>query len=74
MELRRHIDQWLKEWKDNPEHKPALIRGIRQSGKTYSVKRFARNNYASIIYLNFWDRPHAFLWTSSLFCIVLYVL
>ena len=57
MELRRHIDQWLRDWKDNPEHKPALIRGIRQSGKTYSIQRFARDNYASVIYLNFWDRP-----------------
>ena len=57
MELRRHIDNWLREWKDNPEHKPALIRGIRQSGKTHSIKRFAENNYERVIYLNFWDRP-----------------
>ena len=35
MELKRHIDKWLREWKNNPEHKPALIRGIRQSGKAF---------------------------------------
>ena len=57
MELKRHIDKWLAEWKNNPEHKPALVRGIRQSGKTYSVKRFAENNYSVVIYLNFWDKP-----------------
>ena len=57
MELRRHIDNWLMEWKNNPEHKPALVRGIRQSGKTHSIKRFAENNYERVIYLNFWDRP-----------------
>ena len=57
MELRRHIDRWLAEWKDNPGHKPALIRGIRQSGKTHSVKLFAENNYEIVVYLNFWDRP-----------------
>ena len=57
MELRRHIDRWLAEWKENPEHKPALVRGIRQSGKTYSVKRFAEKNYDIVVYLNFWDRP-----------------
>ena len=57
MELRRHIDRWLAEWKENPEHKPALIRGIRQSGKTHSVRLFAENNYDVVVYLNFWDRP-----------------
>ena len=57
MELRRHIDKWLREWKNNPAHKPALIRGIRQSGKTHSIRLFAENNYDVVIYLNFWDRP-----------------
>jgi len=57
MELRRHIDDWLRDWKDDPRHKPALIRGIRQSGKTHSVKRFAESNYEVVVYLNFWDRP-----------------
>ena len=57
MELRRHIDKWLAEWKESPEHKPALIRGIRRSGKTHSIKLFAENNYEVVIYLNFWDRP-----------------
>ena len=57
MELRRHIDTWLAEWKDTPGHKPALIRGVRQSGKTHSIKRFADDNYETVIYLNFWDQP-----------------
>jgi len=57
MELRRHIDKWLAKWKENPEHKPALIRGIRQSGKTHSVRSFAESNYDVVVYLNFWDRP-----------------
>ncbi len=57
MELRRHIDKWLAEWKENPERKPALIRGIRQSGKTHSVRLFAENNYDVVVYLNFWERP-----------------
>ena len=57
MELRRHIDRWLTNWKDDPAHKPALIRGIRQSGKTHSVKLFAENNYDVVVYLDFWERP-----------------
>ena len=57
MELRRHIDRWLREWKENPGRKPALISGVRQSGKTHSVRLFAENSYDVVIYLNFWDRP-----------------
>ena len=59
LELNRHIDHWLIEWKSNPQRKPALIKGIRQSGKTHSIKRFASNKeyYDVVIYLNFWDNP-----------------
>ena len=57
MELRRHIDQWLFEWKNDINHKPALIKGIRQSGKTHSITRFAEENYRVVIYLSFWDDP-----------------
>lgn len=57
LELRRHIDQWLREWKNRPDHKPALIKGIRQSGKTHSIKSFAKRNYDVVVYLNFWDTP-----------------
>ena len=57
MELKRHIDRWLRDWKNDPAHKPALVRGIRQSGKTHSVRLFAENNYDVVVYLNFWDRP-----------------
>ena len=38
MELRRHIDAWLAKWKTTPGHKPALIRGIRQSGNYVKTK------------------------------------
>ncbi|MBO4831284.1 MAG: ATP-binding protein [Oscillospiraceae bacterium] len=57
MELKRHIDKWLMGWKEDHDHKPALVRGIRQSGKTHSIRLFAESNYQVVIYLNFWDRP-----------------
>jgi uncharacterized protein len=57
MELKRHIDQWLLDWKNNPKHKPALIKGIRQSGKTHSIRSFANGHYKLVVYLNFWDDP-----------------
>ena len=33
------------------------MKGIRQSGKTHSIRLFAESNYEVIIYLNFWDKP-----------------
>ena len=59
LELRRHIDKWLTDWKGNPDRKPALIKGIRQSGKTHSIQRFAAESgcYDTVVYLNFWDNP-----------------
>ena len=59
LELHRRIDDWLVNWKKTPGHKPALIKGIRQSGKTYAIRRFAfdKENYDVAIYLNFWDNP-----------------
>lgn len=59
LELKRHIDKWLLDWKNNPLRKPALIKGIRQSGKTHSILSFIHNKqiYDAVIYLNFWDNP-----------------
>ena len=58
LELVRHIDKWLIDWKNKEQHKPALIKGIRQSGKTHSIKKFAYANYEVVIYINFWDEPN----------------
>lgn len=54
MYLKRKIDKWLKKWKDNKNHLPALIVGVRQCGKTKSIKEFGKNNYKSYVYINFW--------------------
>lgn len=51
--LKRRIESKLLEWKNNPDHKPLIIKGIRQSGKTFSVLKFANENYKSVIYINF---------------------
>ena len=51
--LERKIEQFLKEWKAKPEHKPLVIKGCRQCGKTFSVLKFARENYANVAYVNF---------------------
>ena len=57
MYLKRKIDSYLKNWKNNPEHKPLVITGARQIGKTRSIEEFGKNNYKSYIYINFAEDP-----------------
>ena len=51
--LRRKIEKTLLDWKNTPNHKPLILKGCRQCGKTYSVLEFAKKNYAHTVYLNF---------------------
>lgn len=51
--LKRKIDKFLIEWKQNSQRFPLIIKGARQIGKTASIMYFARNNYKNIIYINF---------------------
>lgn len=53
MHLKRKIDTYLKEWKNNPKHMPLMIKGARQIGKTASIINFANNEYDNVIYINF---------------------
>ena len=55
--LRRKIDKKLTEWKSGHNRNPLVIKGLRQCGKTFSALRFARSNYAHVVYLNFLENP-----------------
>ncbi len=55
--LRRKIESVLTEWKDSKSKKPLVIKGIRQCGKTYIVQKFAKENYESVVYMNFILEP-----------------
>lgn len=57
MALRRKIEQELLNWKQDPDRLPLVIKGLRQCGKTYSTLQFAKQNYKSVIYLNFFEQP-----------------
>lgn len=50
---RRKIEEKLIAWKTTPNHKPLIIKGVRQCGKTSSVRQFAMDNYESVIYMDF---------------------
>lgn len=51
--LRRKIDRVLEEWKRTPGHKPLIVKGARQVGKTASIRHFARSHYESVVEVNF---------------------
>lgn len=53
MYLQRKIDSFLSNWKTNEDRKPLIVKGPRQIGKTESIKKFAEENYTSVIEINF---------------------
>ena len=55
--LKRKIEEKLLQWKNTSERKPLIIKGCRQCGKTYSVMKFAKDNYEHVVYLNFFENP-----------------
>ncbi|MBQ4521124.1 MAG: ATP-binding protein [Bacteroidaceae bacterium] len=55
--LKRKIETILAEWKKSEGKKPLVIKGIRQCGKTYIVRKFARENYENVVYMNFILEP-----------------
>ncbi len=57
MYMMRKIDNFLNEWKEDPDRKPLIVKGPRQVGKTESIRKFASENYESIIEINFVEEP-----------------
>lgn len=53
MYFRRKIDEFLLNWKKDLAHKPLIVKGARQIGKTESILHFANSAYTNVIYINF---------------------
>lgn len=51
--LCRKIDEYLKNWKENKDKMPLIIKGARQVGKTASILQFANDNYKHVVAINF---------------------
>lgn len=51
--LKRKIDQYLIDWKNDKYKMPLIVKGARQIGKTDAIENFAKNNYKNIIEINF---------------------
>ena len=53
LRLKRKIDDFLIDWKNNNNKLPLIIKGARQIGKTDAIEFFAKNNYKNIVEINF---------------------
>lgn len=57
MYLKRKIDEFLVQWKNNKDRLPLIVKGARQIGKTESINHFAKKYYSNIVYINFVLEP-----------------
>ena len=51
--MERNAFLQLKTWKDKKNRKPLLLTGVRQCGKTFLVKDFAKKEFIDFAYFNF---------------------
>ena len=56
MYLRRKIDEYLKNWKNDANRLPLIVKGARQIGKTESIIKFSKI-YNNVVYINFALEP-----------------
>ncbi len=56
MYLKRKIDSFLQNWKNDENHLPLIVKGARQIGKTESINEFSKI-YNNVVYINFALEP-----------------
>lgn len=49
----RKLSEKLLKWKERSDHKPLLITGVRQCGKTYLIQEFCSQQFERVAYINF---------------------
>lgn len=54
--FKRKIQLQLEAWKSSENHKPLVVKGIRQCGKTTAVKNFAQTHYENTVYIDFHEQ------------------
>ena len=54
--LKRKIDKYLIDWKNDKNRLPLIVKGARQIGKTNAIKNFGMNNYKNYVEINFIER------------------
>ena len=51
--MKRDIYSQLLIWKNSPRRKPLILRGARQTGKTYILQEFGKKEFDNVLYFNF---------------------
>lgn len=57
--LERKISEYLKEWKQKDKKKALLVIGARHTGKTYSIRRFGKEQYTNLVEINLQENKAA---------------
>ncbi len=55
--MERLVMQKLLDWKNSKYRKPLILKGVRQVGKTWLLKEFAKHHYRNMAYFNFDEHP-----------------
>lgn len=55
--MERLVMQKLLDWKSSKYRKPLILKGVRQVGKTWLLKEFAKRHYGHMAYFNFDEHP-----------------
>lgn len=55
--MKRSIYNQLIEWKNKPNHKPLILNGARQVGKTYILKAFGKREYKKFVFFSLDREP-----------------
>jgi predicted AAA+ superfamily ATPase len=55
--MKRDIENELKKWKTDNRRYPLLVRGARQVGKSYSVRKFGEEYFNNLVEINFEQDP-----------------
>lgn len=55
--FKRKIEYQLKSWLEDRDHKPLVVKGVRQCGKTSSVMDFAKKHFKNVVYIDFHEHP-----------------
>lgn len=55
--FKRKMEKVLWDWKCDPDRRPLVVKGPRQCGKTFSVRKFAQENYAHAVFVDFFEQP-----------------
>ena len=57
--LKRKATAFIENWIQSKEKKCLVVQGARQVGKTYTIERFAEENYEEFVEINFKQLPSA---------------